>query len=55
MEWSDGRLARPAGAGRGRPALHYQDRFVSYFSTRENSPVEAFTATRSLAVSRSVP
>jgi len=53
MEWSDGRLARPAGAGRGRPALHQEKR--SYFSTRENSPVEAFTATRSLAVSRSVP
>jgi hypothetical protein len=28
---------------------------ISYFSTRENSPVDAFTATRSLAVSRSVP
>jgi len=26
-----------------------------YFSTRENSPVDAFTATRILAVSRSVP
>src|SRR5512147_428653 len=27
----------------------------SYFSTRRNSPVEAFTATRNFAVMRSVP
>jgi hypothetical protein len=42
--------------GKDRPALRERPALHScYFSTLENSPVDAFTATRSLAVSRSVP
>ena len=52
--WSDGRLARPAVRWPGGDArLSTSDTF--YFSTRQKSPVDAFTATCSLAVSRSVP
>jgi hypothetical protein len=57
----DGRVARPhtglCHALSNQFKLHdyWNSYFSTYFSTRINSPVEALTATRSLAVSRSMP